>query len=81
MPDDPSRTREFGYYLALAGIGFEMVAPIVIGAMLDLNFPSWAPWATLAGVVLGFTISLVHLWALLKRMDQKPPRQSQRDES
>ncbi|HKB39668.1 MAG TPA: AtpZ/AtpI family protein [Gemmataceae bacterium] len=76
MPDDPNRPRDMGLYLALAGLGVEMVVPIILGATLDA-YLNWTPWATVAGVVLGFVMSLFHMMLLLKRLDkpsQKPPQ-------
>ena len=77
MPNELFRSREFGFYLALAGVGVEMVVPIIVGAILDSSF-HWTPYATLVGMVLGFVMSLVHLMVLLKRHD-KPPQQPGQD--
>jgi F0F1-type ATP synthase assembly protein I len=77
-PDDPSRPSDMGFYLALAGVGVEMVVPIIVGAWLD-SYYGWNPWGILVGVILGFLMSLTHLVVLLKR--RWPPDKPRRDGS
>lgn len=56
---------------ALSGIGFEFIsevgACVLLGWWLDRTFGT-KPWLTLVGVALGFTIGLVRLVAVGKRM-------------
>jgi len=75
MPEEPRSPGELGRYLALAAAGVEMVVPIIVGVYLD-GLLGWRPWLTVAGIVLGLSVSLVHLVVLAKRFDE--PRQ--RDE-
>jgi F0F1-type ATP synthase assembly protein I len=78
MPDDqPPDARELGYYFTLAQVGLEMVAPLVVGLVIDY-WAGWGPWATLAGIVLGFVGGMVHLVMLANKQDgelreRKPP--------
>jgi F0F1-type ATP synthase assembly protein I len=57
----------------------EMVVPIVAGLALDYYSEKTAPWGILCGVFLGFTGGLVHLFAIMKRLEKldeqvpKPP--------
>jgi F0F1-type ATP synthase assembly protein I len=77
MAENPFRSPEFGKWMALTAVGFEMFVPIVIGAFLDRQF-GWQNWGTLAGVVIGFVGGLMHLVVMLKRF-QDPPDQSKQD--
>src|SRR5690242_569580 len=65
-PEDP---RELGYYLSLAQVGMEMVAPIGLGAILDRYVWDWGPWGLIGGTVLGFVGGLAHLVTLANRQD------------
>ncbi len=40
------------------------------GYRLDLRF-GWLPWLTLLGTVLGFTLAMVWLVVMLKRMSEE----------
>jgi len=77
MPDKPT-PREMGYYMALAGIGIEMVVPAGIGSYLD-RWLETSPWITIVLGALGFAAGLIHMVVLLKQKDkdessdQKPP--------
>jgi F0F1-type ATP synthase assembly protein I len=62
--------REVGRYAALAQVGMEMVAPMVIGVLLDSYF-GWTPWATVTGFVIGFVGGFIHLLVMLKRFENK----------
>jgi hypothetical protein len=75
MPDP----KEIGHYFALAQVGMEMVAPIVIGVVLDYQL-GWMPWATIAGAVFGLVGGLMHLVALLNRRNRPGPPPRSRDE-
>jgi hypothetical protein len=68
MSGRPPNPSEFGYYVTLAQVGLEMVAPLLLGIWLDYSF-GWRPWATLAGVLFGFVGGLVHLILLGNRGD------------
>ena len=76
MTDNLPNPREIGRYFALAQIGLEMVAPIVLGLFLDAQF-GWAPWGVVTGAVLGLVGGFSHLVLLLNRFDEKDstPRQ------
>lgn len=69
MTSKPPGSREMGYVLALSQVGLEMVAPIAIGVGLDVWLGSM-PWITIGGVGLGLVGGLVHLLAILNRMDR-----------
>jgi F0F1-type ATP synthase assembly protein I len=70
--------QEMQRYAALSQIGLEMVAPIVIGLLLDRSL-GWTPWALVAGAVLGLVGGFVHLVHLLNRMDAKDSSPSDRE--
>lgn len=71
LPGDPRDVRR---YFAYSQIGLEMVAPLVVGLLLDL-WLHWLPWGTLTGVVLGLSVSMVHLVYLVNKddADSSPP--------
>jgi Uncharacterized protein conserved in bacteria len=78
MPDQPSKNRAWGYALALSQIGMEMFVPIVIGVLLD-NWLGTAPWILIVGVLLGLFGGLLHLIALVNKMERaakadQPPK-------
>jgi F0F1-type ATP synthase assembly protein I len=68
-------SREMGRYAALAQVGFEMVAPIVLGLWLDHKFEI-GPWGVIVGAVLGLVGGLAHLVVMVRRFEAKdsPPR-------
>ena len=71
----PPDSRELGYYFALAQIGLEMVMPMGIGVLLDY-WLGWMPWATIIGLILGFTGGLIHLVTMIRQHDaqkRQPP--------
>jgi F0F1-type ATP synthase assembly protein I len=57
-----------GYYLALAQVGLEMVAPLIAGLILDY-YIGWGPWAMIGGAILGFVGGITHIVIL----SNKPP--------
>jgi F0F1-type ATP synthase assembly protein I len=70
-----------GRYVAMGQIGREMVAPIVLGLILD-HYLAWAPWGLVGGAALGLFGGLAHLVHLLGKedaqaRDRKPPRNPQ----
>src|SRR5262249_9637404 len=79
MPKGQPEPGELGFYMALAHVGFEMVAPLGIGIALDYYF-GWEPWAPVIGFVLGFVGGFFHLLAILKRHNtakrSRPPDQT-----
>jgi len=68
IDDDRRNFRDLGYYVALAQVGLEMVAPIGIGVILDY-YLSWSPWATVGGAVFGFVGGMLHLIVMVNRHD------------
>jgi hypothetical protein len=81
MPGGPVDPQGWGYYWALAQIGFEMVVPIGAGMLVEHYQPGWAPWATMTGAVLGFAGGLLHMMVLLKRYDKDKPSGPGRDQA
>jgi len=77
MPDDPSRSRQMGYLIALGQVGMEMVVPIAMGVGLDVWLKT-IPLFIVIGVLIGLVGGMAHMLAILKRMDQsksnKPPQ-------
>jgi len=76
MTDKPPKSGDVGRYLALAQVGMEMVAPIVLGVYLDSQF-GWRPWGVIAGAVFGLVGGLSHLVVMLNRFNKQDstPRQ------
>jgi F0F1-type ATP synthase assembly protein I len=72
MPGHSPDSKEVGRYFALAMVGVEMVAPIVIGLLLDSSL-GWtpAPWGVTCGAILGLVGGLYHLVILAKQFDRK----------
>ena len=69
MPDSrPPDAREMGYYLTLAQVGLEMVAPLILGLVID-SYAGTTPWLTLAGVVLGFVGGVTHIIVVTNKHD------------
>jgi F0F1-type ATP synthase assembly protein I len=73
MPDGPPNPKDVGNLFAFAQVGFEMVAPIVLGLIVDKNFDT-APWGVVCGTVLGLVGGLWHLVLLSKRFDEAEAR-------
>jgi F0F1-type ATP synthase assembly protein I len=72
FPESPN-PKEFGRYVALGQVGLEMVAPIVVGLLLD-HYLGWTPWALVGGAVLGLAGGLVHLIHLTNQAEAPPTR-------
>ena len=70
MADNAPKPEDVGRYFALAQVGLEMVAPIVLGLFLDSRL-GWTPWGVVVGAVLGLVGGLWHLVLLLNRFDKK----------
>ena len=66
MPRGLPNPKELGIYYTLAYVGMEMVAPMVVGLILDDRL-GWTPWGTVCGAVFGFVGGFVHLVAILNR--------------
>jgi F0F1-type ATP synthase assembly protein I len=66
MPDQETNRRETYRAFALGQVGLEMVAPMIIGVILDRTF-DWTPWGTVVGFVLGFIGGFLHLLTILKQ--------------
>lgn len=75
MPE-PSRKSRMAYYGELSQVGFEMAAPIGLGAALDY-WGGWAfPVASIVGAVIGLVGGLFHLVSLANRestIEDDPP--------
>jgi len=73
MPQGLPDPRQMGTYMLLAQVGLEMVAPLVLGLILDDRL-GWTPWATVAGALLGLVGGVGHMVVILQRRnDSKPP--------
>jgi len=72
--------RDVRRYMTLSQVGLEMVAPIVLGLVLD-HYLGWSPWCVIVGAVLGLSGGLVHLVAVLNKEDRdpSPPGPEQRE--
>jgi len=67
-----------GRYMALSQVGLEMVAPIVVGLLLD-RWLEWGPWGLIGGAVLGLIAGLFRLVNLAAK--QKESKDNQPDPS
>jgi F0F1-type ATP synthase assembly protein I len=65
-----------GLYLALAQTGLEMVAPIVVGILLD-SYLGWQPWGVAVGAVVGLAGGLWHLVVILQKLEQVDRQESE----
>ena len=70
LAQDPHDPRRLGLYMALAQVGMEMVVPVVLGVILDLNL-GWTPWGIVAGALLGLVGGLAHMLVLVKRLSDR----------
>ena len=68
MSQGPQDSRRLGLSLALTQVGMEMVAPIVVGVVVD-RYLEWGPWGVVCGAVAGFVGGFIHLLAVLKRLE------------
>lgn len=64
--------KELGFYVSLAQVGMEMVAPVAVGVALDYAF-DWRPWGTVIGALLGLVGGVAHLVALVNRHGDNGP--------
>lgn len=77
FPEMPDR-KEMGRYVALSQIGLEMVAPILVGLVVD-HYLGSAPWALVVGAILGLCGGFLHLVHLLNKMDEKDSSRSDQE--
>lgn len=66
MIKGPPNPRDLGYYVSLAQVGLEMVAPAGLGVVLD-HYLNWSPWGVIVGAIFGLIAGLGHLIALSNR--------------
>jgi F0F1-type ATP synthase assembly protein I len=71
---DPGSREDLKRYMTLAQVGLEIVAPGILGLVLDARF-GWGPWGLIIGIVVGFVGGLYHLVILSNREDRpaSPP--------
>jgi F0F1-type ATP synthase assembly protein I len=73
FPKSP-HDKDMNRMLAMGQVGMEMVAPIVVGLLLD-NYLHWAPWGVVTGTILGLCMGLAHLVYLVNQSSgDDPPR-------
>jgi F0F1-type ATP synthase assembly protein I len=78
MPQGLPDPKEVGSYYALAQVGLEMVAPVVLGLALDY-YLDWSPWGVIVGAVLGLVGGLAHLVSITNRREDRGSGTSGRD--
>jgi hypothetical protein len=71
--------KQLGIYFTLAYVGMEMVAPLVVGLILDAQL-GWTPWGAVIGAALGLIGGLAHLIAILNRPRNNGSPRQPRDE-
>ena len=69
MAEAPRSSRSMAYVIALGQVGMEMVVPIALGVIAD-RWWGTTPWLMTVGVVAGLLGGLVHMIALLRRLDR-----------
>ena len=74
MAENAPNPRDLGRYFALAQVGLEMVAPIVLGLFLDSRL-GWTPWGVVAGAVIGATFGVVRAAPVLSVAGVRRPDQ------
>ena len=75
MPQGLPDPKQIGDYFVLAQVGVEMVAPLVLGLLLD-RYLGWAPWGVIGGAMLGLVGGVVHLVVIQGRSKGPGKRQS-----
>ena len=58
-------------------VGLEMVAPLVLGLVLD-HYLGWAPWGVIGGAMLGLFGGVAHL-VVIQARSKGPGEQPRRD--
>jgi F0F1-type ATP synthase assembly protein I len=66
MPSSFPDPKEMGRWMALSQIGMEMVAPIVLGAVIDY-YLNCSPWGAAIGVIVGFFGGIAHLLMMVNQ--------------
>jgi F0F1-type ATP synthase assembly protein I len=79
MPQREPDFKLLGQLAVLSQIGLEMATPVGIGAALDYYF-GWAPWASIAGAMLGLVGGMAHLFAILNRRAKDNSARSEREQ-
>lgn len=74
---NPEGRARLAFYAELSQIGFEMAAPIGVGALLD-SWLGWQPWATVVGALLGLVGGLYHLVVMVNREPRESPNEPDR---
>jgi F0F1-type ATP synthase assembly protein I len=74
VEEKPPGNKDLGFYFALSQVGFEMVAPLAVGVVLDHYF-GWAPWGAVVGFGLGFVGGFAHLMVMVKQHEADRRRQ------
>src|SRR6516162_8468825 len=65
--DDP---KGMGMYLALSQCGLEMVAPIILGVLID-HWLGTIPWFTVIFTVIGFGGGITHMVILSNKIQKR----------
>jgi F0F1-type ATP synthase assembly protein I len=63
--------KALGRYAIIGQVGFEMVAPIGLGYLIDY-WLDWGPWLTIGGAMLGLVGGMAHLMVLARQLNEKP---------
>ncbi len=71
MADQDPNLREYGRYLALSQVAFEMVVPLGLGALIDWWMGWGYYWATVAGAIIGFVGGMVHLIVMAQAIERE----------
>jgi F0F1-type ATP synthase assembly protein I len=79
MADDLPQRRQTNLYMAISQVGMEMVAPIVVGVILDRALGT-SPWIMVGGTLFGFVGGMMHLIALVNRLDRTDPPPKKRND-
>ena len=78
MPDQ-SPERTMARLMTIGQVGMEMVAPIILGLVLDYQF-GWMPWATVIGAVLGLVGGILHLVIISSQGEKEQQSQGNQGE-
>jgi hypothetical protein len=78
VPDPRLDPKEWGYYWALAQVGFEMVLPIGGGIVVD-HYLGCPPWGVVIGAVVGLAGGLFHLVVLMNKHEKGDSSGRERD--
>lgn len=70
--------KQWGRYLAFSQIGMEMVAPIGLGAWVDITWGT-KPWLSVVGTLLGLSAGMTHLFYLLRKIEEAEQKERGQD--